>query len=331
MRTLTDGSLTVYAPDAAVWMQERILITAQDQFADGQQVMLVNELGEQLAQYTTDETHRVIIDISDLVRRDGYGEAHEVYINTNRRDPITGMLTPQSVLVDYTVAGLINPENVYLPAAPLDGYRYCAPSRILRPLDGTQIIYEHYTTAPSRARVTASAIMQDGEITPIEVQRGVPVAVAVPAEAVALHFTYAIGSLSQRVNVQLADMQCGCDYAAVRWQSFSGQWRQHTWRMTKPQTATANQYDLLTLDGTFDERKGRQDSCTLALDGLSRYDYWYYADICHSSRVYVSFNGLDWVPVVVTTKSVTLPDGDVGNFNKLEVEIKIKEYDAVSM
>lgn len=130
-------------------------------------------------------------------------------------------------------------------------------------------------------------------------------------------------------SVRVADQLCGRRYAAVRWVSAAGKQKQATWEVRDAKTTTQDAVEFETADNTYRYLKGRQDSCMLFLDGLTAFDYWYYSDIVHSSSVEADF-GQGWQSVEVTTKDVTIPYGST-ELETLKVNIKIADYDAVSM
>lgn len=132
-------------------------------------------------------------------------------------------------------------------------------------------------------------------------------------------------------SIILRKLECGARYAAVRWVSFTGQTRVHTFAV-RDLTQTADEViKLETLDGSYNQIKGRTDGFKLYLDDLDAYDYWYYSDIITSSKVEVSLDGQTWSQVEVTTKSVTIPNTSEGKTNKLEIAVNWRTYDAVTM
>lgn len=123
---------------------------------------------------------------------------------------------------------------------------------------------------------------------------------------------------------------CKDPVAAVRWVSFTGVQRVHHFMLRKPTIASAENYQLLTLDNSYNEIKGRVDGFDLYLDDLLPYDLWYYADVITSSKVEVSLDGQTWNQVQVTNKNVTIPAGEMGN-GKLEITVNWKRYDPVTV
>lgn len=80
--------------------------------------------------------------------------------------------------------------------------------------------------------------------------------------------------------------------------------------------------EYASIDNSYIVGKSTINSLTLKMDGLTAYDYWYYAAIVNSQSVKV--NGQS---VYVTSKKVTIPDGK--EFYTLEIEVNYKRYDEV--
>ena len=80
----------------------------------------------------------------------------------------------------------------------------------------------------------------------------------------------------------------------------------------------------------YTEIKGEEDGFSLLLEDLTRYDFWYYADIITSSHVRVSIDGgVTFYDVEVTDKKYTVPESDAGRLATLEVAIKFRKYDTI--
>lgn len=341
MRTYQTQHLTVECYNEAVWLQERNIIRVTGNAPVTQvQLKIGHQTAPVSATYTLDGDGRVEIDATDVLRlsiENGIGgNVNSIYIV----DPTNG----EYVNIYGKIAGLINPDGVLVPdnVNRLRVVEYTEafntrvvivpPQRMLMDLgtNDTRITCEFY---PSQAETGLSYYFGLQE----EYEHGQPVverSVVVDQGAVKIRTwtdeAPGIGTATIQI-VHLHPLE-GCkQYAAVRWVSFTGVTRLHTWEVSKQKNETSGAFELLTQDGTFNVAKGRKDGFALRLDGLNAYDYWYYADVCHSSRVEVSLDGQTWQRVNVTTKGVTVPDGNAGRLNTLEVELTYKEYDAISL
>ena len=133
-------------------------------------------------------------------------------------------------------------------------------------------------------------------------------------------------------SVAIIPRRCGVLYAAVEWVSATGHTRRATWEVREHKQQTGDTVAIATVTNDFDIRKGREDGLTLRLDSLTAFDVWYYGDIVSSSSVRVSLDGgQTWQAVKVESKDVTIPDGDGGELQELNIQITYAEYDAVVM
>ena len=80
---------------------------------------------------------------------------------------------------------------------------------------------------------------------------------------------------------------CKFPAVAVRWVSFTGGQRVHHFMLRKPTIASVENYQLLTLDNSYNEIKGRLYGLDLYLDDLLPYDLWYYADVITLSLIHI--------------------------------------------
>lgn len=306
MRTLTDGTLTVQAFDANVWKQERNVLVVTD--SEVQAVTLYRQAAQwqKLATYTLDDAGRVVIDLSDYIRTYQSGV---LIIEDDDQN---------SVFVDYNVVGLINPASVLIPknemAIPV---LFGLPSVCMRATPNVSTIFE-MRGVPAGSGWEAGGY--GGNFA--EGSNEIPEAV------VSFNYGDTAGNLGSAI---FRPLECGKTYAAVRWVSFTGATRCHTWEVVRSKIETSGAFELETADGSYNIVKGRTDGFSLRLDGLNAYDYWYYSDVCQSSSVEVSLDGVTWQRVNVTTKGTTTPDGDAGKLNTLIVELNYRKYDAVSM
>lgn len=306
MRTLTDGSLIVQAFDAGVWKQERNVLVITD--TEVQAVTLYRQAAQwqKLATYKLDDAGRVVIDLSDYVRVNQTGV---IVVEDDDQN---------AVFVDYNVVGLINPTNVLIPKNSMRiPVLVSFPSVCFLPIDNVPTIFE-LRGVPAGSGWEAGSY--DGNFE--EGANEIPNSVS--------SFNY--GDMARNYGSKVLNpLECNKTYAAVRWVSFTGAIRCHTWEVVRSKTETSGAFELETADGSYNTIKGRVDGFSLRLDGLNDYDYWYYSDVCHSSSVEVSLDGVTWQRVDVTTKGVTIPDGNAGKLNTLIVELNYRKYDAVTM
>lgn len=306
------------------WMAERALITIKDATQNGDvrlRVQVIRYPGRPWitqidATYTADDSGNLVIDVSDALRM----YKNMLGVRVRVKDIEQAAETMQKV----QIMGLVNPSKLLMPKSPnlssQNGQIIMPPQRMLQVLD---TVAECYFSQPSLFTI---ANVDDGEF------------VDENNRAIQFHDRLQIarnGTIVAEYQVEQVANQCRL-YAVVEWVSMTGVLRKHTFWVIKPEIEVADKYDLLTNDNSYKEIKGNEDGCTLMIDGLNAYDIWYYSDLAMSSNVRVEIhNGAGYsvglMPALITTKKVTIPDGDGGKLGSVEFECKYKRYDAVAM
>lgn len=299
--------ITLATTNVAYWKQERLIL----EFNGNGDILrmwtsLSGSYASPIAKYTPDANNKVYIDVTDYIRAYGdcsiyfKGEAHDASEHT----------------VNVTVKGLINPYGVIIPSHYGDNYILVQmPNRMIEPVvRNIPLIAEFYSTGPIAVFTGGATLSQDMRQVTITGD-----------------FKYRPVPFGDSRKYTLVHRMCGVQYAYVRWVSFSGITRVHIFEVTKPKIESADSYTLMPVDNEYVEVKGRVDGMTLRLNDLCPYDLWYYSDVITSSKVEVSLDGRTYNQVQVTTKNITLPDGDTKQNGKLEIAINWKRYDAVAM
>lgn len=292
------------------WLAERSLITITQAQAGQSITLWVREQSawRKIATYKADNSGSLVIDVTDL----------------SRTYPIDGIAlyngsTSLSEWLDLEKSGLINPSKMHIPNTKLTEYgAYVIPPSMMI-YDGSyaDVHAEFFADNASQWGVdTSYEEIIDGRIIDTE------------------NYSFNLwknGTAAARKHYELQRPICGRDYAYVEWLSFSGIVRKHYFEVVKNKLETENEYSLLNIKNEYTEIKGRRYGFTLRLDGLDEYDLWYYADIISSSSVAVTFDDRLYRDVQVTTKSITLPDGDAKTKGVLEINVNYSKYDAVAL
>lgn len=325
MRTTTNDGIKFTYPDEGVWSAERQIIYLERVSGYVSEVTLskrkqgvVPLTDEDIATYKLDANGKCAIDITDLVRTFG---VYQSAIDGNTSLYLTLTTSGGSISFYILIAGIINPAGVYIPAFTMPDALIVPPERILY-AGLTDIRCEFYpaVTTGLTWELEGGAIWGEtnrlinaiNDFTLLRVKSG--------------QTTIARKSTFRSIVIDA----CKSPAVAVRWVSFTGVQRVHHFMLRKPTIASAENYQLLTLDNSYNEIKGRVDGFDLYLDDLLPYDLWYYADVITSSKVEVSLDGQTWNQVQVTNKNVTIPTGEMGN-GKLEITVNWRKYDAVTM
>lgn len=288
-----------------LWKQERIIV--HDNNYDGWRFYtnLHGSVSDPIAVYKGAE---LWCDVTDYVRT--YPSVTKLYFVDN-------LDTSMSTTLNVSVAGLINPESVIVPYQPLTQYGalIIPPTKMISDMQqSTPISAEFYATSGTwSASGNATMALDKRSIGQIDGD-----------------FTIQDTNSHTRT-YSPQEMRCDVRYAFVKWVSFSGTTRCHLWEIVKTKISADGAFSLLTLQNDYNEAKGRVDSMTILLDGLNQYDIWYYANIITSGKVELSLDGSGWTRVQVTTKDITLPDGEASIDGKLEITLNWKHYDAIAL
>lgn len=325
MRTGTNAGIKYEVPDLRIWSSERQIINLERVSGSVSEVTLKKRRQgvtpftyDELATYKLDSSGKCAIDITELVRVYGVYQSDvdytSLYITLEYGDG-------ESLGWYFIISGLINPAGVYIPAFTMPDALIVPPERILY-AGITDIICEFYP-----AVTTGLTWTLEGGATWIETNR----LINSINDFTLLRVKSGQTTIARKSTFQSTIIDaCKSPAVAVRWVSFTGVQRVHHFMLRKPTIASAENYQLLTLDNSYNEIKGRVDGLDLYLDDILPYDLWYYADVITSSKVEVSLDGQIWNQVQVTNKNVTIPTGEMGN-GKLEITVNWRKYDAVTM
>lgn len=274
------------------------------------------------AKYAIPSSQTLQIDLTDLVRAYPSGMVMVYEMNA-------AGATISTDTKSWTTSGRINPVDFYKlspknDTAETEELTVTPPSVMLKPLNNnTSVIFEMANGGGgyyfSTGRIKFPPLTND----PI----GFANAVTIPSGAESVELWHLSDNVIQAI--PLKALECGKRYAAVRWVSFTGQTRQHTFEIAKVTTESGDVLDVETITNEYDQRKNRVDGFALRLSDLDRYDLWYYSDIVNSSDVRVSLDGVNFYQVQVLTKKQTQPDGDAGGFNTLEISVNYRKYDTL--
>lgn len=298
-----------YNPE--IWAQERNFLRVSNLQA-GSTHVLVEVVGqsELSAKYAIPPSSEVTVDITDVVRMYETG--------TFKVSELSGdTVIDEQTLRPWSRAGLIDPVKVLIPDHDLQdaggGAPVIPPNRILLHPDYNRVRAECFF-AQQNWRVTGDAEF-DSNLRKLEISGDFMLATR--------GFT-AVKSYSPEYAEKCTPL------AFLYWISFTGATRVHVFKVVQQATEAVDEVEMLTAANSYDIRKGRKDSVTLRLDGLNRYDLWYYGDVVTSSSVVVAFDdGTISYRAEVTTKNIELPASDEGALGSLEITLNYLRYDTL--
>ena len=300
-----------------VWKQERIIALANGFDTLKFHTNIEGSPANPIATYTTPSDGVLYIDVTDYVR--AYPDVTGLYFYDEAND--------HDYQIGVTVVGLINPAGVLIPERE-DNDPVCeisAPSVMLAPFAGLRIAFEMWSSLAN-------------EQIPVQIMQFPSARVKYFARSVELSntttrvaFLYRGTTFRTFRTIDLLPLSCEHQHACVEWVSFSGQIRRHVFDISKATVETGDTVELANILNEWTEIKGRVDGFTLRLENLDRYDLWYYSDMITSSRVRVTIDGLTWYDVHVDENAYTLPESNAGKLSTLEIPVKFRKYDAVSL
>ena len=317
--TQTSGNLTVeYNFGEGVWAMQKNVLRVNVAGASASVRVSVEIDDADYVEYVTDNSGHVLVDLSDVIRSKTQGEIISILVE----------YLSDSVVISASVLGLIDPREMIIPQstsnAELAAVAIIAPPhKWLQPLFGLSDSVEFYITQQAQSvefRYSRGALFN--VIEPLS--EGLQV-LQIPTDAIGI----SLRDISHVQRYTRSALLCGRTYAAVEWLSRAGMKKRHSLEVVRVTYSTNGATEFQSALG-FDVTKGHAVGFILRLQGLTRYDYWYYSDIITSNDVRVALVEADSdfgeeTRVQVVTSKAVVPDS-AGAYD-LEIEVKYKRYD----
>lgn len=137
------------------------------------------------------------------------------------------------------------------------------------------------------------------------------------------------------------DLLTNCDdHCLLIWQGIEGVEKRAIFRVRNRKNAALERVNFMTFGQGYDSRSGAAMSMEAYIEGCTRYDYAYYADIVCSPYVLCLYSAedkslylagkTDSLGVEVTTKNLTMPNTDSGDKKQtFAVEFNYRHYGSV--
>lgn len=315
----SSGNLSVeYNFGEGVWTMQKNVLRVSVAGASASVRVSVEIDDADYVEYVTDNSGHVLVDLSDVVRSKTQGETISVLIE----------YLSDSVGISANVLGFINPSEMIIPQSTsnteLSEVAVIAPPhKWLQPLFGLSDSVEFYITPQAQS---AEFLYSRGALFNViePLAEGLQV-LQISTDAIGM----SLRDLGQVQRYTRSSLLCGRTYAAVEWLSRAGMIKRHTLEVLRVTYSTDGVTEFQSALG-FDVTKGQAVGFTLRLQGLTRYDYWYYSDIITSNDVRVAVAEIDAdfgdeTRVQVVTSKAVVPDS-AGVYD-LEIEVKYKRYD----
>ena len=315
----SSGNLSVeYNFGEGVWTMQKNVLRVSVAGASASVRVSVEIDDADYVEYVTDNSGHVLVDLSDVVRSKTQGETISVLVE----------YLSDSVGISANVLGLINPSEMIIPQSTSNTELaevavIAPPHKWLQPLFGLSDSVEFYIAPQAQS---ATFRYSRGELFNVvePLAEGLQV-LQIPIDAIGI----SLRDLGQVQRYTRSSLLCGRTYAAVEWLSRAGMIKRHTLEVVRVTYSIDGATEFQSALG-FDITKGQEVGFTLRLQGLTRYDYWYYSDIITSNDVRVAVAEIDAdfgdeTRVQVVTSKAVVPDS-AGVYD-LEIEVKYKRYD----
>lgn len=293
--------------DSVVYLQEQPTIEVLSK--NGIEVLLI--AAEDTISYKPNEDNIVYINMTDYfsVVRDG-----SVFVAT----PVSARIE-----IYFAVEGMVSPESMIIPR--ISGLQDYVP--VLPPRKYIELPFGMYGSFSFWRNSQSANIVAGGygvESLPIGVLNTNSITLA--------YNTIKNMDTNEEYKVVRSSMLCNRTYAAVRWITRWGGENVLAFEVRDIKTTSIDSVNLATRFNDYAARKGYEESFILHIDGLNKYDYWYYCDILTSNDVRVAVNEADAdfgedTRVQILTDGLTQKNAD--GFYSLDIEVKYKKYDRV--
>lgn len=327
---IQDGSALKVETNFAdgVYQQERSIIRVTCK-TDNVAKLIVDTIP--IGSYIKDSNNIVYIDLTDYFSTLAFGDSGQINISTTT--------FTSGYDIDYFVVALRNPLYMEIPPAFIGSLlisqviSISLPNVWYEPLFGLNDSVEMYRYAEMLPTGWSLIRLKNDSVTyninPLTIR-----SYDIPSGDGSAELVFVDRNRIETLIRLYTRKTLLCDrrYAAVEWISRSGVVKRHTWEVRDIKDSAINGIELQSRFNAYREAKGYEKTIVLHLDGLTRYDYWYYSDIITSSDVRVALNEVDSdfgdeTRVQVVTKSAEQPNAN--GLYSLDVEVKYRHYDRI--
>lgn len=293
--------------DSVVYLQEQPTIEVLSK--TGIEVVLV--AGADIIYYKPNEDNIVNINMTDYFSAVRNGS---VFVAT----PVT-----ERIEIYFAVVGMVSPESMIIPRiSELQDY---VP--VLPPRKYIELPFGIYGSFSVWRNSQSANIVAGGYGV-----ESLPLAVLNTNVRISEYNTIKNIDTEEEYKAVRSSMICNRTYAAVRWITRWGGENVLAFEVRDIKTTSIDSVNLATRFNDYSVRKGYEESFILHIDGLNRYDYWYYCDILTSNDVRVAVNEADAdfgddTRVQILTDGLTQKNAD--GFYSLDIEVRYKKYDRV--
>ena len=305
MRTQTIGNIKVTLFDEVAYDREKNLVVVERLTATPTWVDVYWGDSINTIRYYFDQTDKITIDWSDIIRTSGGGEVN-----------ITAE-TLEEFVFEYTVKHGVMPMNTIEP--PFVMWQAAAQS--------IEVIHND--------RFLLDALVANVWVEVVAYNATYDGAILIPDGATHVRYKLGIDDFSiEDVTysyILLKNTFCQQRFVLIKWLSSYGNYKQQWFEVEDRATESTERQEKATLTNNYSVVKNRVDSLTAVMRDITAHDIEYYSDLVTSNEVFIlSETKVDGVylteQVDVQTKKITIPNGVTQKYD-FKIDINHRHYD----
>ena len=301
MRTETNGNIKVTLFDEVAYDREKNLVIIE-RLTSTPTWVEVSFLGIGMNRYYFDQTDKITIDWSDIIRS---VESGELEIDAE---------TSEYFHFDYTVKHGVMPMQTIEPPYVM----WKADAQAIEVIHNNWFLLDALVDNVW-VEVVASTLTYDGAILIPNGSTQVRYKLGFDGEVVEdIPYIY----------ILLKNTFCTQRFVLIKWLSSYGNYKKQWFEVEDRTTESTERQEKATLTNNYSVLKNRVDSLTAIMRDISAHDIEYYSDLVTSNEVFILANGDDTVgeQVDVQTKKITIPNGVTQKYD-FKIDINHRHYD----
>ena len=302
MRTQTIGNIKVTLFDEVVYDREKNLVVIERLTATPTWVDVYWGDSINTIRYYFDQTDKITIDWSDILRT---GSGGEVNITAE---------TLEEFVFEYTVKHGVMPMQTIEPPHVM----WQADAQVIEVIHNDEFLLDALV-ANVWVEVVAYNDTFDG-------------AILIPSGATSVRYKLGFdGEVIEDIPysyILLKNTFCQQRFVLIKWLSSYGNYKQQWFEVEDRTTESTERQEKATLTNNYSVLKNRVDSLSVIMRDISAHDIEYYSDLVTSNEVFILANGSDTVgeQVDVQTKKITIPNGVTQKYD-FKIDINHRHYD----
>ena len=309
MRTQTNGNIKVTLFDEVAYDREKNLVVIERLTSEPAWVNVYWGDSINTITYYFDQTDKITIDWSDIIRVSSYGEVN-----------ITAQTSEEFHFV-YTVKHGVKPMDIIIEPPILIWNTLENQTQKIELITKRYVVLYNY-----KAGVWT-------ELIPLSL--GYDGSFIIPTGTTMLRYAlvnyYFNPELIDYTYVLIRPQVCGVRYVLLKWLSSYGNYKQQLFEVEERATESTERQEMATFTNNYSVLKNRVDRLTVIMRDISAHDVEYYSDLVTSNEVFI-LTGTDTPGVYlseqvdVQTKKITIPNGVTQKYD-FKIDINHRHYD----